>query len=117
MILILKIGKRRKRGTEMTSMTNIITGVSTSVLTAVCFFIGRLIREKSKGNKLSCKIDILTMRFNMIQIYQKCKDKYIRSEFDTKIFYEMYEIYTEDLKQNSYICKEIEPAFNEIKME
>jgi len=61
------------------------------------------------------KEQIRSMRCDMVQIYQRCHERGFKTQLDINLFYEAYDTYTNDLKQNSYISKEVEPNFKKIK--
>ena len=96
--------------------TEFLIAIIAPTSTAIGFLIRHLI-EKYKKKKLACQIDTWLMRNSLINIYKRCYDKQKRTDLDTKIFYEGFEIYTKKMGQNSYICQDVEPSFNKIKLQ
>ncbi len=93
--------------TEQVTILVAVIAATPGTITAIALII--------KNRKLSCAINILNMRVNMVQTYQNCEKQGFRTKLDSSIFYEMYEFYTKKLKQNSYICRDVEPAFSKLE--
>ena len=97
----------------METIKTITTAVGSALLTAFAFWV----IDKVKQTRLARVIDILLLRIEMRRILKDCERDGARTALDTAAFYEIYEVYTKNLKQNSYICNIVEPAFKNIKEE
>ena len=90
------------------SWTEIIK-VAPLIVTAIIAWLTQ--RSKSR------KEQIRSLQFDMVQLYQSCKKQGYKTELDEKLFCKAYDMYTCDLKQNSYICDVVAPGFRDIESE